>query len=89
VVIRKYRERRKLSIQKLAAISGFYCTFIRDVETAQADAYIWQLRRISKALGLSFERVLKQAGRQARMDTGLLKIMQRLATRHPTHRNAA
>ena len=63
-------------------------TFVRDVEAARTDAYIWQLRRISKALGLSFERVLKEAGRTARMDAGLLKIMTRLAAKYPARRDA-
>ena len=89
VVIRKHRERKKHTVQSLAAASGFYCNFIRGVESAQVDAYIWQLRRISKALGITFERVLKQAGREARVDIGLLKIMLRLAAQHPTRRDAA
>lgn len=89
VVIRRHRERRKLTIQKLAAISGFYCKFIKEVESASTDAYVWQLRKISKALGITFERVLKQAGREAQVDTGLLRIMRRLAAQHPTRRDAA
>jgi hypothetical protein len=88
-VIRKHRERRKLTLQKFAAKAGFYMTFIRDVEAARVDAYVWQLRRISKALGLRFERVLREAGREARMDAGLLKIMTRLAARYPARRDAA
>jgi hypothetical protein len=89
VVIRRHRERRKLTIQRLSAISGFYCKFLRGIESASVDAYIWQLRKISKALGLTFERVLKQAGREARVEAGLLKIMLRLAARYPARRNAA
>jgi hypothetical protein len=72
-----------------AARAGFYCKFLKAVETARTDAYIWQLRQISKALGLTFERVLKQAGKEARLDAGLLKIMTRLAAQHPTRRDAA
>lgn len=88
VVIRKHRERKKLSIEQLSSKTGFYCKFLRAVEVARADAYIWQLRKISKALGLTFEGVLKRAGKEARLDAGLLKIMQRLATQHPARRGA-
>ena len=89
VVIRRHRERRKHTVQSLAAVCGFYSNFIRGVESAQVHAYIWQLRKISKALGITFERVLKQAGREARMDRGLLKIMLRGAARYPTRRDTA
>lgn len=89
VVIRRHRERQKHTVQSLAAVSGFYCKFIREVESASTDAYVWQLRKISKALGITFERVLKQAGREARMDTSLLKTMLRRAAEHPTRREAA
>jgi len=79
VAIRKNRERKKLTIEQLAAKTGFYCKFLRGVETARVDAYLWQLRQISKGLDLTFGRVLAQAAKEARLDTGLLKIMQRLS----------
>jgi transcriptional regulator with XRE-family HTH domain len=88
VVIRKRREQRKLSIEQLAARTGFFCKFLRAVEAARVDAFLWQLREIGDALGLTLGRLLAQAGQQVRRDADLLKLLKRLAAQEPTRRRA-
>ena len=56
--VRRLRQSRGLSQEKLAELAGIHRTYIGDVERGQRNIALLNMTRIAKALGISLSRLI-------------------------------
>ena len=56
--VRRLRQSRGLSQEKLAELAGIHRTYIGDVERGQRNIALVNMTRIAKALGISLSRLI-------------------------------
>ena len=58
--VRRLRENRGLSQEKLAELAGLHRTYIGDVERGTRNIALVNMNRIAKALGTSLSRIIAE-----------------------------
>lgn len=62
-VVRKLRQEKLLSQEKLADLCGLHRTYIGDVELGKRNISLENIEKISNALDISLEQIFHLAGR--------------------------
>lgn len=65
--VRKLRQSRGLSQERLAELAGIHRTYIGDVERGRRNVALVNMTRIAKALGISLSRLMSEMEKEGQL----------------------